>query len=127
MKNKNNIIDDWLEENGGPEIEEQVKKEARQIMENSKQAGSTRSRLKEGLNLYALDNETGEIYEVQVQKREGERKTKKNGKGNFIIEGSHRADVNPNHKLIWALNLKNAYRKFANDTSNLPIMAKAGE
>ena len=124
---KNNVIDDWLEENNDPEIEEQVKKEARQIMENSKQVGSTRSRLKEGLNLYALDNETGEIYKVQVQKREGERKTKKDGKGNFIIEGSHRADVNPNHKLIWALNLKNAYRKLANDTSNLPIMAKAGE
>lgn len=127
MKSRNSIIDEWLEENGDPEIEQQVKKEARQIMENLKQVGSTRSRLKEGLRLYALDNGTGDIYEVQVQKREGERKTKKNGKGNFIIEGSHRADVNPNHKLIWALNLKNAHRKFANDTSNLPIMAKAGE
>lgn len=96
-------------------------------MTKDSQIGSTRMR-KGGLSLYGLNNETGEIYKLKIRdKGKKELGMKKNSKGNFIREGKFKADVNPNHKLIWALNLKNAYRKFANDPANLPIMAKQND
>ena len=68
-----------------------------------KYLGATRK--KKGLKLFALDNDTGEVYEVNLEKRKAYDVTTR--KENSI----YRAVVNPNHKPVFALNLKNAKRK----------------
>lgn len=61
---------------------------------------------RKGLKLFAIDFQKMRIYEVGIQHRK-----------DFVVgsnkkDSSRTADINPNHQHLWALNLKNAIRKF---------------
>lgn len=87
-----------------------------------KQLGATRRR--KGLNLYALDNETGKIYVIEVEdKKEVDLTAAFTEDQGVKRTGKFKAHVNPDHKLMWALNKKNALRKYANDPDNLKVLA----
>lgn len=68
-----------------------------------KQIGSTQR--KRGQFLFALDPDTNIAYKVDVQKVTIADFTKSDA-------SSHKAVINPNHPILWAINLKNAQRKF---------------
>ena len=61
-----------------------------------------------GQKLYGFDTLKNTVYEVEIQKQE-------------VIDiqknkvSSNKAIVNPNHPMLWAINLKNAIRKFKNN------------
>lgn len=60
--------------------------------------------------LYALDIEAREIYEVKIVKQEETAKIE--GEDKYSVSGSAKAQINPDHPVLWALNDKNALRKF---------------
>lgn len=85
--------------------------------------GSTKYR--KGLKLYGLDGETGRVYLVEIEENTGlDSSAPITPEGNINKAGKYKAEVNPDHKLLWALNKNNALRKFANDPVNLKILAK---
>lgn len=61
-------------------------------------------KFRKGLKLYAADFEKMQIYEVVIE----DNKELVFGKK----ESAKKADINPNHPHVWALNIKNAKRKF---------------
>ena len=71
--------------------------------QESKWIGSTRKQ--KGLTLFAKDPDKNEVYAVPIEKRVALDVTSKKE------VATHKAVVNPNHKTLWALNLKNAKRK----------------
>ena len=58
-----------------------------------------------GQYLFALNNTTNEVYKVPIQKVDTIDIQKKDASTNKAV-------INPNHKMLWAINLKNAKRKF---------------
>lgn len=62
-------------------------------------------RKKRGQKLFALDKEKLKIYEVEIHRKEVLDLTKK-------VKTTHKAIVNPKHPMLWAINIKNAIRKF---------------
>lgn len=58
-----------------------------------------------GMKLWALDKEKLEVYEVIIL-------TKKVLKMDGKEKGTHKATVNPQHPTVWAMNGKNALKKF---------------
>ena len=68
-----------------------------------KYLGATRKRKR--LKLFALNHDTGEVYEVKLEVRKAYDVTTK--RENSI----YKAVINPSHKPVFALNLKNAKRK----------------
>ena len=69
-----------------------------------KHIGSTRR--KKGLKLFAKNPDNSQVYEVTVNHRKVIDMTSKTDKG------AYKAVVNPSHKTLWAVNMKNALRKF---------------
>lgn len=67
--------------------------------------GSQRKR--RGQKLFALNKEKLQVYEVEIQRKEAVDITSKR-------QTSHKAVINPNHPMLWAINRKNAIRKFNN-------------
>lgn len=61
---------------------------------------------KRGQKLYAFDTTSEEVYEVQVQERKILEINKKNQTGKW------RAVINPKHPMLYAINKKNAVKKF---------------
>lgn len=68
-----------------------------------------RAKKKKGCNLYGKDRATGDVYEVQFIK-------------NIIINGltkkmsnQYKATIAPDDHYTWAINMKNAIRKFNKD------------
>lgn len=60
---------------------------------------------KKGMVLFAYDTDKNEVYKVNIEKKKTISYTK--------TKGSHlRAYVNPAHPMLWAINQKNAARKF---------------
>jgi hypothetical protein len=82
-------------------IEHRVNAEAKH---EYKQIGSTK--YIKGLKLFALNRETLEVYEIPI-------KTKKVIDLNEKSHSVNRIEINPKHPMIWALNMKNAIRKFS--------------
>ena len=61
---------------------------------------------KRGMFLFGLNTDTLEIYKVKVEKKKHFDVTKKKE------SATNKAVINPNHKFLYAINLKNAKRKF---------------
>ena len=61
--------------------------------------------------LWALDVEKKEIYEVNVQSKTAH-KISGLGSSATIERATHKAHVNKDHPLVWAVNYKNAIKKF---------------
>lgn len=61
---------------------------------------------KRGQSLYAKDNETNEVYKVIIEQRKVFDTTKDKE------VSTYKATVNPNHLYAFALNIKNAQKKF---------------
>lgn len=73
-------------------------------MAEQKQKRFAVGKYRKGLKLYAADFVRMQIYEVEIRDREGVTYGKKQSKKT--------ADINPSHPHVWALNIKNAKRKF---------------
>lgn len=58
-----------------------------------------------GQHLYAYNSEKEEVYKVVLKKVDTIDLDKKQA-------SSFRAEVNPKHPMLWAINIKNAIRKF---------------
>jgi len=65
-----------------------------------------------GQYLFAMNNETFEVYKVKLEKR---KEFNVVSKTEIAI---NKAVVNPNHHFLYAINLKNAVRKFGKIISN---------
>ncbi len=65
-----------------------------------------RLKKRKGQTLFAMDNETLEIYKVKIQQKKAFDITKDKE------ISSYKAQINPSHFLMYALNFKNAQRKF---------------
>ncbi len=87
------------------EVHEGVVVEAKRKQEY-RMLGSSRKPHKNSI-LYALNHNTGEIYPVKIST-----KAAINMQGSQRVTYKSRAEVNPNHDMLWALNEKNAERKF---------------
>lgn len=83
-----------------------------------KLVGATRRR--RGLKLFALDSTSGAVYEVAVEDKKTLDLTDDKGVGKF------QANIHPDHKLLWALNISNALRKFYNDKNNKVVVELQG-
>ena len=60
---------------------------------------------KPGQHLFALNTDTKEVYKVELQKINTIDINRKN-------VSTSKAVVNPEHPMLWSINLKNAIRKF---------------
>jgi hypothetical protein len=60
-----------------------------------------------GLRLYGYNPDEQKVYEVFIE-------TEKTIDLKKDLASTHKSIVNPKHKMLWALNLKNAIRKFNN-------------
>ena len=70
-----------------------------------------RDRTKQGLSLFQCDPKTGDVYKVPV--RDKFHASELLSKPREVIgEGKSMAVVNKEHLIVWALNKKNAVRKF---------------
>lgn len=92
----------FLEPHKNLKIEHKIEAKKKQEF---KLIGSQRKR--RGQKLFALDKEKLEVYEVEIQRKEAVDLTSKR-------RTSHKAVVNPKHPMLWAINRKNAIRKFNN-------------
>lgn len=85
-----------------PKVVDQVKKEKEQ-----EQKKLLTTRYRKGLKLFALNPDSFEVYEVQIEKSE-----------TFVVgqksKSKRNANINPAHSHIWAMNKNNAQRKFKN-------------
>lgn len=61
---------------------------------------------RKGLKLFAMDPIKKRIYEVPIEKRKDFDVASNDEKANY------KATIDKNHPMLWALNLKNAVRKF---------------
>jgi len=95
-----------------PQVEVTQEKE---IKQEFKFLGSARR--KKGQNLYSWNPLTGEVVQVNLTRRIAFDISKKQEQGNFKIV------INPNHPLLWALNQKNAEKKFRKMLAHLKIKA----
>lgn len=86
-----------------PEIRTESKQEKKQKQE-FKFIGSMRKR--RGHKLFGLCPDKG-AYEVEIKDKKTFDMSKKNEHGQF------KAVINPNHSMVFALNIKNAKRKFS--------------
>ena len=84
-----------------PDSEVQIKK---QVKQEYKFIGNLKRR--KGLILFAMNHETFEIYKVKLQFKKAFDITKKKE------VGTYKAQINPSHFLMYALNFTNAKRKF---------------
>ncbi|SOC79833.1 hypothetical protein SAMN06296241_1370 [Salinimicrobium sediminis] len=86
-------------------VEQQKKKEQHQKK-------ALTARYKKGMFLFGLDPDTLNVYQVPVE----EKKT-------FVIgdegKSERKASIHPSHLYVWALNEKNAHRKFRNIVKEL--------
>lgn len=94
-----------------PKIVDQVKQEKEQ-----EQKKLIRTKYRKGLTLFGLDPDTMNVYEVKVE----EEKVAVFGEEPIV---KRNAKVNPAHKYIWAMNEKNAHRKFGNMIKKLILSA----
>lgn len=81
-------------------VESKIQAEKKQEF---KQIGRTIK--KPGQHLFAYNTETSKVYKVEIQQVKTVDFTKTDC-------SPSRAIVNPNHPMLWAINLKNAERKF---------------
>lgn len=81
-----------------------VKKDEKQQDQKKQLIFSSKHR--PGLKLFALDPEEGIVYEVKIED------TKTMVLGSDKKTSSKTAKINPDHPMMWSLNLKNATRKF---------------
>jgi|TARA_Y100000310_G_C20704425_1_gene834090 hypothetical protein len=83
-------------------VEHRIEAEKKQEF---KLIGSQRKR--RGQKLFALDRDNLKVYEVEIQRKEVAELNKK-------LKTTHKAVINPKHPMLWAINRKNAIRKFNN-------------
>ena len=76
----------------------------REVKQEYKFIGNTRK--KRGQFLFALDLDKNLVYKVEVQSKKAFDTAKKQE------IGIYKATINPNHPILYALNLLNAIRKF---------------
>ena len=77
-----------------------------------------RDRTRQGLSLFQCDPKTGDVYKVPVRDKFHASELLSNPR-EIIGEGKSMAVINQEHLICWALNKKNAVRKFRKQL-NLP-------
>lgn len=64
-----------------------------------------------GAKLWGLDKKGLEVYEINIQSKQSMKVAGLGAKKNEEA-GTHRVQVDPSHPLVWAMNKKNALKKF---------------